>query len=1435
MSEFAPDLSPTRRRTPFRSSFDGPPPRVPEAGVRYAPVTEKPGTDRDILLGYQIFLGRDPENSFVIAEGKSNKLRGFLHGLITSAECHGAVFIPLLNARALPHDRLAPGPTPGQIEWLLHVYDGDAGFAEAVRAAATWRELWRALSVVPDFPSNEAKALASAPAHATVIATDADQGFVLIHADQPKAGEKLAPGAILTGSGWCIAPTDIVQVSIHLNELLLCHARHGLPRPDVARNFPHYRHVESCGFAFTTTLPADLPYEAACLLRICVTTRGGEAATKTISVTVLGKNAALDETNWPIRLVLESAQVDRAGDVRLRGYALSREPLASLIVYLGDRALGVADRGLARPDVAAAFPDYPGAQESGFVFAAAVAGEQAGPASIRVQATDAAGRQRQAIMPVNIPATSHGRRRRSASAGPALPAAAHMRLEVDKPSLDGDVALAPARGALTISGWAVAPEGVASVAAFCDGVPIGQAYLGMRREDIGRAFPGYEGALLGGFGLVLPPGRLAVGKKLIRLTATSRAGATVDREFTIQVDAPDSPAAGFSLRDTVPRAEIAFGHALLTARGCRPCFTVLIRPGTKAALAATMASLDRQAYAAWKVVVASSKLVLEDGLVLLLRAGDVLGADALLEMAIDHARHPDADFIYADELRDTPFFKPEFSPQLLLGTNYVGRAWCATTALLARAGLPLRPLAKCGDYEAVLRLTEAARDVRHIDRLLLACDPSNADSEESERAALGAAMKRRRLLGEVVPIDRGTWRVQRAVAKPGRISVIMPSCGANGLVRAAISSLRATAGGHDLEIVIVDNVPVRDRKMKTWLGNHADVVVDMPGGFNWSRFNNRGAEAASGDTLLFLNDDIEARERGWLDALLEHTQSESVGVVGARLLYPDGKVQHAGQFLNETHARHAFRFAESADPGPFGMAQVAREVMAVTGACMAMRRAVFDRLGGFEEAHSVVNNDLDFCLKAQQAGLAVIYTPHATLLHHELASRAGMEDTYDANRFEGAWRQRFLLGDPYHGPRLLGDADHFAPEPEPVVHIHVGPAGPAPDTIKSILAVKLDHIGDFLTAIPALRALKMRFPAARLTLLAPPATAALAAREPCIDETIEFTFFHAVSGRGQIGVTDDILESLRSKLAPYGFHMAIDLRMQPETRKTLRYSGAPFLVGYDHAGRFPFLDVALEWEGDTALLRKRAHISERLLQLVAAAAEACRSLPAFPPGAAGDPRTIPALAALPAGFLSRRLVCVHPGVGNAVRQWPAAHYAALIDLLTNEAGLNAVLIGGGEEAAVAEEVLRLVTAKDRVASLVGQVKLSALGEVMQACTLFVGNNSGPKHLAAQLGVPTLGIHSAVVDAVEWGPLGTAGFALRRDVLCGPCYLEFASDCPRAMACLTGIKPRDAFAACLRLLSLRPDTISGKPAPVRLQPPAWGHKPGEPAGAGGSGV
>ena len=533
-------------------------------------------------------------------------------------------------------------------------------------------------------------------------------------------------------------------------------------------------------------------------------------------------------------------------------------------------------------------------------------------------------------------------------------------------------------------------------------------------------------------------------------------------------------------------------------------------------------------------------------------------------------------------------------------------------------------------------------------------------------------------------------------------------------------------------------------------------------------------------------------------------------MVGAKLLYPGGTVQHAGQYLADGHARHAFRFADANTPGPFGLATVTREVIAVTGACQMMRRRVFEQLGGYEEAHSIVNNDLDFCLRCWQAGLAVIYTPHASLIHHELASRAKLDDSYDVARFSGAWRQRFLQGDPFRNPHLGADSDHYGSEPEPPVWLHAGRRGPQISDIRRILAVKLDHIGDFLTALPALQALAGQFPAAKIDLLVPGATAALAEQgrmlpaELPIGEIFVFDFFHARSGAGRKQVAEAELAALQARLAPNAYDLAIDLRMHPDTRAVLRHTGAHFLAGYDYEDRFPWLDVALAWEGDVRLVRKRAHISERLVQLVGATAAACTAPPAATPPArkagARKPASSEAFAALPAAFRARPVVCIHPGVGNVVRQWPATAFAALIDLLATSPGLHAVLIGSADEAPIADEVMRKVADPSVVESLVGKVKLAHLPALMRHCVLFVGNNSGPQHLAASLGMKTLGIHSGVVDAAEWAPLGTQAMAIRRRMVCSPCYLEFASDCPRDLACLNGLLPRDVHAACLRLLS-----------------------------------
>ena len=722
----------------------------------------------------------------------------------------------------------------------------------------------------------------------------------------------------------------------------------------------------------------------------------------------------------------------------------------------------------------------------------------------------------------------------------------------------------------------------------------------------------------------------------------------------------------------------------------------------------------------------------------------------------------------------------------------------------------------------MLRLTEQGGKIAHLPRVLCARGEAG-DTSAAEAAALSAALTRRKIKGAVQPGSVATtWRVRRQLAKTrrgpaqhvaGLVSIVIPTCSARGLVRRAISSIRATVApampnGTAVEIVVLDNTPLSDGASRAWLRANADKVIDMPGAFNWSRFNNAGAEAARGEYLLFLNDDIEVTQPDWLEALLEHAQRPEVGVVGARLLYPAGTVQHAGQYLADGHARHAFRFADSKDPGPFGLATVSREMISVTGACQLMHRRVFDRLQGFEEAHSIVNNDLDFCLRSWKAGLAVIYTPHATLVHHELASRAQLTDTYDKVRFTGAWRQRFITGDPFRNPHLGVDSDFYGPEPEPTVHLHVGRRLPPAGEIHSILALKLDHIGDFLTAGPALRALRERFPNAQIDLLVPGAAASLARQGDSLDpslgvnEIIVFDFFHARSGDGQKGLSDAEYAALHARLAPAQYDMAIDLRMHPETRQVLRHTGARFLVGYDHADRFPWLDVALEWEGDVRLARKRAHVSERLVQLVSAAADACRD---EAPTALAIPQTNAAneaFAGLPVRFRARPVVCIHPGVGNVVRQWPATSYAALIDLLALEARLHAVLIGSAEEVPIAEEILRRVADPTSVVSLVGRVKLAQLPALMRRCVLFVGNNSGPQHLAASVGLPTLGIHSGVVDAAEWAPLGARAMAIRRGMVCSPCYLEFASDCPRDLACLTGLQPRDVFAACRRLLAGR---------------------------------
>ena len=1133
-----------------------------------------------------------------------------------------------------------------------------------------------------------------------------------------------------------------------------------------------------------------------------------------------------------IHFYCDDMELEPDGDINVVGWAVCATGISAITVHLDGRKLGDAELGLAREDVGDEYRHIPMARYSGFRFDQALGDVPAGEHQILVVVRNGLDDAREQIRTVLI--------ERAEPKAPA-PASQDFRLEIDSPTVAAGAAVEPITGRLTIEGWALARSGISGIEVLLDDQRLGDAHYGSARQDVGSAFPDWTDSLRSGYAFHCPPRSLRNGDHVVQLNVRARSGQVQEYRFNILVRKSEEFEEGATIRRRMTQVEADVAEQVLDSLASRPGFRLMLRQGTEldiGGLLATLGSLRTQVYRDWRLeilpadvdtgnavrtllaeaaedlaeridVVHPSDAASLDApigvaseasprrLVGFLSAGDQLGCDALLQIAVASGLHRDADMIYADEARVSPasrerepFFKPDYSPDLLLSTNYIGRPWFASPALLERCGTTARDLLERGEYDIVLRCAELAGYIHHVPRLLCLRGPPQIDDAESETAALMRAAARRNMAAEVLPTAvPGTWRLRRTEPVSGMVSIIIPTCAARGYIETCIKSIRERTAYRNFEIVCLDNIPDSQVAWKIWLQQSADKIVPMPDEFNWSRFNNVGAEAASGEYLLFLNDDIEVMQPDWLDALLEHVRRPEVGVVGPQLLYPDSKVQHAGMFLSTSGvARHAFRFSTADEPGYFGLALTQRNVIAVTGACMLMRRGVYRALGGFEEAHQIINNDLDFCLRVHRAGKLIVFTPYASLVHYEAASRDRLKDVFDLAHFEERWKAIFAVGDPYFSPRLTRHSDDYRPDDEAVEAIYAGHPLFRHEEIKRILVVKVDHIGDFVTAIPAIRRLKRIFPAAAIHVLASRAARAFAEMEDCIDEFIEFEFFHAISGLGPKEISKEEYQQLRDRLAPYRFDIAVDLRKHLDTRDVLRYTPARFLAGYDYMGQFPFLDISLEWEGDKHLSRKRSHVTDDLINLVEAIGTACAADRTRIDVVAPNVGPLEFLGADARALFDRLVVAVHPGVGNVMRQWPAEHFASLIDLLVEQNAVNIVLIGGAEEAELAEEVLDQVMHREAVVSLVGKTTLRQLPELLRACALYIGNNSGPKHIAAALGVPTIGLHSGVVDAIEWGPIGTRAVALRRNMSCSPCYLARQEDCPRGFACMRGLEP-----------------------------------------------
>ena len=423
---------------------------------------------------------------------------------------------------------------------------------------------------------------------------------------------------------------------------------------------------------------------------------------------------------------------------------------------------------------------------------------------------------------------------------------------------------------------------------------------------------------------------------------------------------------------------------------------------------------------------------------------DELAPDALEKMAEAIEHHPQAEFLYSDEdkidangERFDPLFKPDWSPDLLTSFAYTCHLTLIAKELFDRIGGLRSEYDGSQDYDLALLAGEMATEIVHVAEVLYhwrtlpgsaATDRTGAVAKpwayQAGMRALTDALARRGEPGcvEEDPRYPGRYRLHRTVIGNPRVSIIIPFRDEPAILATCVRTMREAPGHDNLEFVLVDNnseLP-ETRALLDQLRLDDDVIVtSYPHPFNWSAVNNFGAAKATGEILLFSNNDIEARQPGWLRALVSEAQRKEVGVVGAKLLYPDGTIQHAGVVIGLGGiAGHLLRGLPDDRPGYNSTAISTRNCSVVTGATLMTRRAVFDLVGGFNEELPVAFNDVDFCLKVREHQLLVVFTPLAELIHHESRSRGHTDDLAEHATFVARWADAILAGDPYLNKNL---------------------------------------------------------------------------------------------------------------------------------------------------------------------------------------------------------------------------------------------------------------------------------------------------------------------------------------------------------------------------------------------------------------------------------
>lgn len=435
---------------------------------------------------------------------------------------------------------------------------------------------------------------------------------------------------------------------------------------------------------------------------------------------------------------------------------------------------------------------------------------------------------------------------------------------------------------------------------------------------------------------------------------------------------------------------------------------------------------------------------------------DILHPSALFEVA-SAVNSCHADYIYTDENTFSksphdaynPHFKPDFSPDTLRSYNYICHFSVFSKKLLDSVGYFNKEYDGSQDYDLILRLTEKAEKIVHIPKILyywrahknsVAADvAAKPYTVNAAKRAIKAHLDRMNLHGEVLDSKAlTTYRIKYEINGNPLISIVIPTKDHIDDLKKCLDSIYTKSTYKNFEIIIVENNSADSAtfeyydKLKSQYDNlHVVIWKDK---FNYSAINNFGVKCANGEYVLLLNNDVEVITPAWLEEMLMFAQRSDVGAVGSMLYYPDKTIQHAGVILGIGGvAGHSHRYKSANNVGYFARASIAQNLSACTAACLMMRKAVFNEVGGLDEEYAVAFNDVDLCMAIRKKGYLIVFTPYSELYHYESKSR-GLEDTPEKQkrfageikRFQSKWQAELDKGDPYYNPNLTLVSEDFS-------------------------------------------------------------------------------------------------------------------------------------------------------------------------------------------------------------------------------------------------------------------------------------------------------------------------------------------------------------------------------------------------------------------------